>query len=70
MGKDRVDDLEQSKEIVHNTIENLHKSQEILNTPHLSDQDRAAMMEKNKRREETISMLKGGITEESENRYE
>ena len=64
MAKDKVDDLKQTKEIVQNTIENLHESKGILNIPHLSDQDRAAIREKNKRREETISMLTGGIKEE------
>ena len=70
MAKDKVDDLKQTKEIVQNTIENLHESEAILNTPHLSDQDRAAIREKNKRREETINLLTGGIKEESDNRYE
>ena len=70
MSKDKVDDLKQSKEILQNTIENLQESRGILNMPHLSDQDRAAIKENNKKREETISMLKGGIKEESDNRYE
>jgi small acid-soluble spore protein (thioredoxin-like protein) len=63
---DRSDNVEKLQDMVQNTIENIEESHESL--AFLSGQDREAVLDKNKRREESIHAMREEIKDEVRHR--
>ncbi|ABO50317.1 small acid-soluble spore protein (minor) [Desulforamulus reducens MI-1] len=60
----RNDNVEKLQEMVQDTIENLEEAHETLQNNSLSRDQRQAIMEKNKRREESIRSFRNEIKDE------
>ncbi|AQS59133.1 small acid-soluble spore protein Tlp [Desulforamulus ferrireducens] len=61
---DRSDNVEKLQEMVQNTIENLEEAHETLENTSLSEEQRQAIIAKNKRREESIRGFRQEIKDE------
>jgi small acid-soluble spore protein (thioredoxin-like protein) len=66
----RRDNVKKLQEMTQSTIENCHEAKETLNNPDISDQQRAAIEAKNKRREEAIEGFRSEIKDEHHDQFE
>lgn len=63
---DRSNNVERLNSMIHNTIDQIHKSQETLKNA--SSEERQKIEEKNKRREQSIAAMKEEMQDEKEAR--
>ncbi|GAB6180983.1 hypothetical protein JCM14036_23020 [Desulfotomaculum defluvii] len=61
---DRSDNVEKLQEMVQNTIQNLEEAHETLQNDSLSQEQKQAIIAKNKRREESIESFRSEIKDE------
>jgi small acid-soluble spore protein (thioredoxin-like protein) len=64
------DNVKKLQEMTQSTIENWYEAKETLNNQDISDQQRAAIEAKNKRREEAIEGLRSEIKDEYRDQFE
>lgn len=62
---DRSDNVEKLQEMVQNTIENMEEAEATLSNQDLSGAERQQVLDKNKRREESIAAMREEISDEA-----
>lgn len=67
---DRSDNVEKLQEAVQNTIENIEASHDTLEMEGMSEEERRKILEKNKRREESIDGMRAEIKDEARHQQE
>ncbi len=65
---DRSDNVEKLQEMVQDTIQNLEEAHETLQNDSLSQEQRQAIIAKNRRREESIESFRNEIKDEYQDR--
>ena len=67
---DRRDNVKKLQEMTQSTIHNWHEAKETLSNPDISDQQRAEIEAKNKRRGEAIEGFRSEIKDENHDQFE
>jgi len=67
---DRSDNVKKLQAMTRNTIENWHEAQETMSNPDLSQQQKAAIRAKNRRRERAVEAFRSEIRDEYHDQME
>jgi small acid-soluble spore protein (thioredoxin-like protein) len=65
---DRSDNVEKLQEMVQDTIQNIEEAHETLQNDDLNESERQQILDKNKRREESIEGMRAEIKDEARDR--